>query len=179
MAQTAASNWWLCCPAGARPESWGKAASPSPGLEAMVSGSSILSCPCGFGCLSPRHLAMAGRSVCSSRLRTGRKWEENIQRRDTGQTPDVMGLLIRRVRPSLAEQAWGDRAWWGGEWGAEEIPSSSGGRQGEQRVKTRAGVRAVCGPVSCCVCLSRRTSKGDGDVEGCRVQLNHASPGKG
>lgn len=179
MAQAAASNWWLCRPAGAHPGSWGKAASPSPGLEAVVSGSSIPSCPCGFGCLSPTHLAMAGRSVCSSSLRTGRKWEENIQCTDTGQNPDVTGLWIMHVHLSLAEQAGRDRAWQGGERGAEEISSSSEVRQGEQRVKTKAGVRAVCGPFSCCARLSRCTSKGDGHGEGCRVQLDDASLAKG
>lgn len=35
--------------------------------------------------------------------------------------------------------------------------------QGEQRVKTRAGVKAVCGLVSCCARPSRCTSKGDED----------------
>lgn len=50
-----------------------------------------------------------------------------------------MGLWITRVHLSLAEQAGRDRAWQGGEWGAEEIPSSSEGRQGEQTVKTKAG----------------------------------------
>lgn len=50
---------------------------------------------------------------------------------------------------------------------------------GEQGVKTRAGVRAVHGLVSCCARPSRRTSKGDEDGEGCRVQLYDASLGKG
>lgn len=64
--------------------------------------------------------------VCSSSLRTGRKWEENIQCTDAGQKPDVMELLIPCTHPLLAKQVQGDKAWWIGEQGAEENPNSSG-----------------------------------------------------
>lgn len=90
-------------------------ASPLPGLEAVMSGSSVQACP-------PDVWLWLAAPVCSGSLRSGRKWEENIQCTDARQKPNVMGLLITRVYPLLAEQAGGDGAWQGRERGAEETP---------------------------------------------------------
>lgn len=104
VAQTAASNWWLCpTSAGVCSRSQGKAASPLPSLEALVSGSSTQACPC-----PPDVWLWLAAPLCSSSLRSGRKWEENIQCTDAGQKTDVTGLLVTHVHPSLAEEAGGD-----------------------------------------------------------------------
>lgn len=121
----AASNQWLCPPppASACPRSQGKAALPLPGLEAVVSSSSVQACPRGFGCLSPRCLALAGSSSLLQQLKNWKKtggkhpvYRHRAKTRCDGASHDTC------VYPLLAKQAGGDRALWGR--GAEETPSS-------------------------------------------------------
>lgn len=99
----------------------------------------------------------------------------------TGQNPDVMRLLITHMHPSM-EKEMGEAEPGGAERGEHRRPQLKGHRMGTQarvgQVGSRAGMRAVCSPVSCCAQLNH-LSKEHEDGERCRVWLYNVSLCKG
>lgn len=114
----------------------------------------------GLAACSPDAWLWLAALVCSSSLRTGRKWKEDIQ--CTDRAKPRCDEASHHTHASLnGKRDGGDRAWWGR---VERTGDSQlkGYRMGTQarvgQVGSRAGMRAVCGPVSCCAqlnCLSR------------------------
>lgn len=126
----------------------------------------------GLAACSPDAWLWLAALGCSSSLRTARKWKEDIQ--STDRAKPRCDEASHHTHASLnGKRDGGDRAWWGrvGSTGDSQLKGHRMGTQARVgQVGSRAGMRAVCGPVSCCAQLNHLSrTRGHREVQSLAV----------